>query len=215
MENNHVLPVLPVVFVICTAGSMAGEKITKVNEGVNSLLEHMKNKQSRALIQLAVISSGTEPAIICPFCSIQEMGPVYLHAKFLNEMNRALSFALEELRYQLRQYRAYKIKCLRPRIYLITDGMANDPPYGVPDQMKLRIDRHHCEFHPIYIGDYFRDIREYLDIGAVCLQTDISGAEDIFRWLEEDLQNLEYGENGTRNLANCTKYGLSQISPED
>ena len=120
-----------------------------------------------------------------------------------------------QLRYQLRHYGTYKIRCLRSRVYLITDGMANDPPYGVPDQMKLRIDRHHCEFHPIYIGYYSRDIREYSDIGAVCLQTDTSGTEDIFRWLEEDLQNFEYGENGTRNLADFTRYGLSQIRFDD
>jgi uncharacterized protein YegL len=119
-------PRCPCVLLLDNSGSMRGEKITQLNEGVayfqrELLADHLARKR----VEVAVITFGPVK-VWNDFQSAEVFAAPMLQPDGETPMGAAVEKALQLLRERKSEYRAAGVSCYRPWLFLITDGQPTD-----------------------------------------------------------------------------------------
>src|SRR5262249_45569151 len=116
-------PRCPCVLLVDTSGSMKGDRITALNEGLRTFQSELnKDALARRRVELAVISFGGEVKVVQPFVTIDDFKPPTLQAGGLTPMGAALRHALDLLDARKALYKTNGVAYYRPWVFLITDG---------------------------------------------------------------------------------------------
>src|SRR5690554_4549834 len=121
----------PCVLLLDISGSMAGEPIRQLNEGLKAFEEELKNDPVAALrVQVMVVTVGgpEDVRIVQSWTDAADFKAPVLHASGMTPLGKGVGVALDEIASQKAVYDANGISSTRPWIVMISDGCPND--YG-------------------------------------------------------------------------------------
>ncbi|MBE9004995.1 VWA domain-containing protein [Fortiea sp. LEGE XX443] len=125
-------PRCPCVLLLDTSGSMQGEAIEALNQGLLSLKDELlKNSLAARRVEVAIVTFDSQVNVVQDFVTADQFTPPILTAQGLTSMGGGIHKALDMVQERKSLYRANGIAYYRPWIFMITDG----EPQGELDQV--------------------------------------------------------------------------------
>ncbi|MFN2614048.1 MAG: VWA domain-containing protein [Actinomycetota bacterium] len=121
------------ILVVDVSGSMSGDKIRQLNEGLRFFRDDvLSDDLARKRVEVAVVSFGGDVTVPHDFGSIEAFAPASFSASGGTPMGGAIMEAVDMIRRRKADYRAQGVDYYRPWIFLITDGEPTDMKPGDP-----------------------------------------------------------------------------------
>lgn len=119
------------VLAMDVSGSMQGDKISQLNEGIRYFKDDVSaDDLARKRVDLALVTFGGGVSVTRDFASIEDFDPATLSADGGTPMGEAILKAIELVRDRKQAYREMGTDYFRPWIFLITDGEPTDMREG-------------------------------------------------------------------------------------
>lgn len=126
-------PRCPCVLLLDTSGSMQGQPIQALNEGLRTFKESLNQDPLAARrVEVAIVAFNNEVSVVEDFVTADQFTPPVLTAGGQTFMGSAINRALDLLQARKTQYRTHGISYYRPWVFLITDG---EPQGESPDEI--------------------------------------------------------------------------------
>ncbi len=121
-------PRCPLVLLLDCSGSMAGEPIAELNNGLRRLKNELEEDSLAARrVEVCVVTFGANGVQQTDrFRTVQEWQPPHLEAAGPTPMGQAIEVALKLLNERKEAYKAAGIPYYRPWVFLISDGSPTD-----------------------------------------------------------------------------------------
>lgn len=120
-------PRCPCVLLLDTSGSMSGEPINALNEGIRIFRDELnRDSLAQKRIDVAIISFDNSVKVVQDFVTVDRFNPPTLTAQGLTSMGAAIQKALDMITARKSQYRNNGVTYYRPWVFLITDGAPTD-----------------------------------------------------------------------------------------
>jgi len=116
---------LPICFCLDVSGSMSGNPIKELNEGLQSFFSSMReNEETRSAADVCVVTFGGTVDIVIPFgkLSLQKTIPHIAATTSLTPIGEGILTSLELLSERKAGYKNLGIKYYQPWLVVITDG---------------------------------------------------------------------------------------------
>jgi uncharacterized protein YegL len=120
---------LPICFCLDTSGSMMGNPIQQLNQGLSNFIASIKaNDDTRSATDIAIITFGSSVEIVMPFGKIGNEGlPEIKASTTMTPIGEGILTALELLNARKEGYKEQGIKYYQPWLVVITDGAPQGP----------------------------------------------------------------------------------------
>ncbi len=117
----------PVALLLDTSGSMSGEPIQRLNQGVTCLLDELKaDPTARKRVELAIITFGGDIKVVQPLATVEDISFASCESGGTTPMGKAVVLGLSLLEETKKMYREEGVPYYRPWLVLITDGCPTD-----------------------------------------------------------------------------------------
>lgn len=118
----------PCILVLDNSGSMDGEPIDELNNGIEELNRTLRlDPHALTHVQLSIVTAGGDSAeLLLDWVDATEFTPMRLPAAGTTPLSAALILALDRIEDLKKTYRANGIQYSRPWLFCITDGEASD-----------------------------------------------------------------------------------------
>jgi len=121
-------PRCPCVLLLDVSGSMAGQPINELKEGIQLFWQEVsKDPLASKRVEVAVVTFSDDVEVVQDFATIENSQPPVLEAGGATAMGSGILTALDMLRNRKEVYRRNGISYYRPWIFLITDGAPTEP----------------------------------------------------------------------------------------
>lgn len=128
---NPQQPHCPVVLLLDISGSMFGDPIDALNEGVRIFKEEVERDElASKRVDLAIITFGGTSQVAQDFTSIDDFEPLEFSAGGLTPMGEAIKKGADLIEQRKQHYKEQGIDYFRPWIFMITDGAPTDMKQG-------------------------------------------------------------------------------------
>lgn len=184
-------PRLPCVILVDTSDSMA-PATGELYEGLVQLGEVIKEDHGPFwTVDFCIIAFDDDARVEVPFISAYDYHAPMLTCGGMTAMHKAVDLALEELEARKDQYKENKTAYLRPWIFMMTDGAANDADNGAFGRLIQSQRDKHCTFFPIAIGDEV-DMKQLgsLKLDGTVLKASKDNFKGAFVWLGNSLSGV-------------------------
>jgi uncharacterized protein YegL len=205
-------PRCPVVLLLDTSGSMKGQPIQELNEGLRAFNSAVKVDRLASLrVEVAIVTfGGTVQAIDVrsgtgrpidfdaqqAFVTVDAFQPPTLAARGGTPMGSAVRRALELLRERKEVYKQNSLDYFRPWMFLITDGQPTDEWKSAAQQVKEEETRKGVLFFGVGVEGAdmgtltrFSDQRQPLQLKGLAF-------EELFQWLSKSLSAVAHSKPG-------------------
>ncbi|MEG3843675.1 VWA domain-containing protein [Microcoleus sp. herbarium14] len=120
-------PRCPCMLVLDVSGSMSGDPISLLNQGVNQFIQEVyQDDFARFAVEVGIITFGSTVDEVIPIQSILEINVPAFSAMGRTPMGEAVSKAIEVLEVRKQQYQKRGVSYYQPWIVLMTDGEPTD-----------------------------------------------------------------------------------------
>jgi uncharacterized protein YegL len=191
-------PRVPCVLVLDSSGTMEGERLRALNEGLEILwTDLLEDPIARERIEIAVVEFSSDVRVTRRFDLPGEVIPQVARADGLTAMGKGLSEALRLVEERTTLYRTIGVPHYKPWVFLLTDGSATDDI----DRSARLIAKAEAErslaFFAVGVGDAdMTKLRRLTARGAMHL--DGLRFRDLFRWLSASLIGVSVSRIGDR-----------------
>ena len=118
----------PVVIIADVSGSVAGQPIAALNEGLQVLEHELKNDPvARNRVEVAIVTFGGTVHVVQDFTSAANFTSPTLTADGTTPMGAATHAALDLVAQRKQSYKEHGIDYTRPWVFLMTAGTPTDP----------------------------------------------------------------------------------------
>ncbi len=187
-------PRCPCVLVLDTSGSMSGDPIRQLNEGMQAFRDELLQDELAARrVEVAVVTFGPV-RIAAPFSTPDLFFPPKLNAGGDTPMGAAVTHALAMIEDQKALYRANGIAYFRPWVFLITDGAPTDR--YEPAAMAAREGEAGKKFNFFAVGVRGADFARLGEFSAMREPVALAGLKfrEMFRWLSSSLKAVSHSQ---------------------
>lgn len=120
-------PRVPCVLVLDVSGSMDGQPIQELNEGIRQYKDELASDSiASKRVEVAIVTFGEDVRTVVDFTTAEGFEPPVLGAAGMTPMGQAVDQAIDMVEARKQVYKANGIAYYRPWIFLITDGGPND-----------------------------------------------------------------------------------------
>ncbi len=136
-DTSNPEPRCACVLLVDVSGSMAGEPIQQLNEGLLAFQQALNADSLASLrVELAVVSFGSNVTVARDFVTANQFQPPRLSASGSTPMGQAINLALDMVTQRKSTYQQNGVAYYRPWIFLITDGAPTDEWQSAAQRVK-------------------------------------------------------------------------------
>jgi uncharacterized protein YegL len=118
---------LPVYLLLDTSGSMSGQPIEAVRQGLKALLSDLKSDpQALETAYLSVITFSSNAKLVCPLTELISFQEPNLEASGTTALGEALTLLADCIDKEVRKSTATQKGDWKPLVFLMTDGQPTD-----------------------------------------------------------------------------------------
>jgi len=133
-------PRCPCVLLLDTSGSMRGEPIGALVDGLGTFRnELVKDPLAKRRVEIAIVTFGGLVQVVQDFVTVDHFQVPALGADGLTPMGTATLKGLDMVEVRKKQYKANGVAYYRPWVFLITDGASEGEPPHLVRQAAARI----------------------------------------------------------------------------
>ena len=124
-------PRCPCILLLDTSGSMKGERINALNDGLRTFRDEVsKDALAKRRVEVAILTFGGAVQVVQDFVTVEDFQPPVLQPGGLTPMGCAIQRALDLLDVRKGLYKTNGVAYYRPWVFLVTDGS----PEGEPEE---------------------------------------------------------------------------------
>lgn len=179
---------LPCVILLDTSGSMASS-VGQLHEGLSELGTAIKDDDyAVGITEFCIMTFNDETRIAMPFGPAYDYKAPEIYCNGSTAMHSAIDAALNEIEARKRQYKEQRTTYYRPWIFLLSDGMPNDPDNGAFERLKEAQDLGKCLFFPVGIGNHADyELLKSLSKNKIVLKAERDNFKNAFEWLSSSI----------------------------
>ncbi|HIK05658.1 MAG TPA: VWA domain-containing protein [Trichormus sp. M33_DOE_039] len=133
-------PRCPCVLLLDTSGSMQGDAIEALNQGLLSLKDELvKNSIAARRVEIGIVTFDSYVNVVQDFVTADQFNPPILTAQGLTSMGAGIHKALDMVQERKSLYRAHGIAYYRPWVFMITDGEPQGELDHLVEQAAIRL----------------------------------------------------------------------------
>lgn len=130
----------PCVLLLDTSGSMQGEPILALNQGLRAFKDDLcKDPLAARRVEVAVVTFDSEVKVVQDFVTADQFEPPALTADGSTLMGSAIMKALDKIAVRKAQYKAAGVLYYRPWVFMITDGEPRGESETLLQQVAQRV----------------------------------------------------------------------------
>ena len=191
-------PRCPCILLLDTSGSMAGQPIAELNNGLVTYKDELAaDLLASKRVEVAIITFGGEVETVCDFTTAESFQPPTLKAGGDTPMGAAIFEALQVLRRRKDEYKSNGIAYFRPWLFLITDGGPTDGNVwlSASEEIKQGEAQRAFSFFAVGVEEANLDVLKRL---AVREPLKLKGLRfrDLFQWLSRSQQSVSCSSPG-------------------
>ena len=144
---------LPVSLVLDVSGSMHGEPLSELQEGVMMFFNAVRSDEMASLsADISVVTFDCEARLALDFYSVERQVVPRLNAQGTTSMGAGVNMALDLLDARKQEYQTMGVDYYQPWMVLMTDGAPTDDIQGASRRVVERVQQRKLSVFPIGIG---------------------------------------------------------------
>lgn len=188
------------MLLVDTSGSMSGEAIESLNEGLNNFKRDViKDKRTEAILDVAIVEFNSTVRVVQPWCPISNMEPVKLTAGGGTAMEEGLRMAIDIVKERSKFYlEATGTVPYKPWIIMITDGYPNGSIDEIAKEIADLDEKGKLHLWSLAVRGADNAMLNKLCGGKRALKlngTDFSG---FFDWVNKSMRSVSQSVPGTK-----------------
>jgi uncharacterized protein YegL len=191
-------PRVPCVLLLDVSGSMSGQRIAELNEGLVTLKDTLcADSLASKRAELAIVTFGGTVNVIQEFITAEHFQPPHLIASGGTPMARAIITGLEMITARKSTYRSNGISYYRPWVFLITDGGPDDGWQTASEQVKQGEASKSFAFFTVGVEGSNFDVLAKISTRAPVKLKGLN-FRDLFLWLSQSMQSVSQSSPGDK-----------------
>lgn len=184
---------VPVILVLDVSGSMSGEPIKELENGVRMFIEEVKKDEiASSSVEIGILTFGGNVNLKQDFSSVDKIKPISFSAYGDTPMGEAVKTSIEILEKRKELYRKTGVDYHQPWMVLMTDGAPTDDIAEAEILVKNLINDRKLVVFPIAIGENadINVLARFSAEGRPPLRLKGLKFREFFVWLSKSVANV-------------------------
>lgn len=188
-------PRCPCLLLLDVSGSMRGNPIRELNEGLAQFRDELfADSLAAKRVEVGLVTFGPV-SVVNDFTGVQNWVAPELQSQGDTPMGRAIEEGLNMLRERKNSYRQNGISYYRPWVFLITDGGPTDNWQAAAQAVKAGEAEKAFSFFAVGVGGARFDILSQISVREPLVLKDMR-FRDLFSWLSSSLSSVSQSNPG-------------------
>lgn len=193
---NNPEPRVPCLLLLDVSGSMSGNPIRELNEGVKLFKDElMADPLTVKRAEPAIITFGNTVEMVSEFATVESFVPPTLIASGLTPMGEAVNLALDKLASRKEAYKQNGVSYYRPWIFLITDGGPTDNWQLAARRAIEEQNKKACSLFAVGVEGANLEILKEFSVKEPLKLKELR-FRDLFKWLSSSLKSVSRSTPG-------------------
>lgn len=196
LDTSNPEPRCPCVLVLDTSGSMSGNPITQLNEGLQTFREALsKDELAMLRVEIAIITFGQSVGVVQDFVTANQFVPPNLDATGGTPMGQAINLALDKINERKQLYKQNGISYYRPWVFLITDGSPGDEWNSAAQRVQADEAKKKIAFFSVGVDGADMSVLKQIS-SRQPLKLKGANFQEMFVWLSSSLSGVSHSQPG-------------------
>jgi uncharacterized protein YegL len=188
-------PRCPCVLLLDVSGSMRGEPLRQLNEGLRVFKDELSADSLAARrVEIAVVTFGPV-TVVTDFITADQYQPTELVPQGDTPMGAAIERSLDLIEARKQQYKTSGVQYYRPWVFLITDGGPTDSWRSAADKIRSREAEKKVSFFAVGVEGAHFDILSQISVREPLKLKELR-FRDLFVWLSSSLSRVSQSQVG-------------------